>query len=115
MQLSDDAAYPSMYEVQEDLGNGRSVTVEVRTLDEIWVEIGRPKVSFVKIDVEGAEVEVIRGANGFISQCVPTLLIEANAKEQLQHLIAVLIPYGYKLLKPTGFRVHNYLFICPAS
>jgi FkbM family methyltransferase len=62
-----------------DTGRGgikQTVAVNVRPLDEIWQEAGKPKVSVIKIDVEGAETEVISGARKLIAQERPALVIE---------------------------------------
>lgn len=45
---------------------GRSLEVLTTTLDDYWAGIGCPPVALVKIDVEGAEPLVIRGASKFI-------------------------------------------------
>jgi FkbM family methyltransferase len=45
-------------------GSGERIPVHVTTLDNFF---GSKKVDFVKIDVEGMEEEVIRGASGVIS------------------------------------------------
>lgn len=66
----------------KDTGRGgakSSITVEMRTLDEIWQEAGAPAVSLVKIDVEGAEIDVLAGARALIEQCRPPLIIEWSA------------------------------------
>jgi FkbM family methyltransferase len=60
-------------------GAKRKVTVDVRTLDDIWLELGRPKVSAIKIDVEGAETEVLHGARELLDAERPALVIEWNA------------------------------------
>ncbi len=48
-------------------------------LDDCWIEMGSPRVTFVKMDVEGAEPEVLRGAHLFISNCRPVFVTEVNA------------------------------------
>ena len=39
----------------------KEVTVRARTLDSILAEVALPSVDFVSIDVEGAEIDVLRG------------------------------------------------------
>jgi FkbM family methyltransferase len=46
----------------------KSIDVEVDTLDNILSSLGVSKVDFLKIDVEGAELEVLRGARGYLSE-----------------------------------------------
>lgn len=95
-----------------DTGRGgpkRKVTVDVRTLDDIWSELGRPKVSSIKIDVEGAELEVLRGARNLLSSERPALVIEWNATNLGTYCIDPAeifplsaefgyVPYGYPTL-----------------
>ncbi|HBL10847.1 MAG TPA: hypothetical protein DD379_05475 [Cyanobacteria bacterium UBA11162] len=46
-------------------------------LDDYWEKINLP-VRFIKIDVEGAELEVLRGAENLLKQWQPILLIEVH-------------------------------------
>ncbi len=52
--------------------------VEVVSLDDIGREHGLSRVDFVKMDIEGSEVEVLRSAGGFISRYRPRMVIEAH-------------------------------------
>jgi FkbM family methyltransferase len=54
--------------------------VEMTTLDEIWRNAGRPRVSLIKCDVEGAELQVLEGAAECLRQEKPSVLIEWNGK-----------------------------------
>ena len=57
-------------------GEGRSVLVDIRPLDDIWRNVGTPKVSLIKIDVEGGEAGVIQGSRSLIERDRPALVIE---------------------------------------
>lgn len=58
-------------------GSGeRSIRVSVSTLDDEWVRLGRPDVSLIKIDVEGAEGLALDGAVQLLRAERPSLLIE---------------------------------------
>ncbi|QIF03888.1 FkbM family methyltransferase [Roseimicrobium sp. ORNL1] len=54
----------------------RTISVETSPLDDIWAEFGRPDVSLIKIDVEGAECLVLQGAEALLKQCRPTIILE---------------------------------------
>jgi FkbM family methyltransferase len=56
----------------------RQVEVEITTLDETWRELGRPKVSLIKCDVEGAEWDVLQGARECLTAERPPVLLEWN-------------------------------------
>lgn len=52
------------------------VPVEITTLDLEWEALGKPDVSAVKIDVEGAELGVLRGAEKLIEARRPNFVVE---------------------------------------
>ncbi len=55
----------------------RTVSVRVRTLDDLLAECQVSRVDLMKIDVEGAEVDVLRGAKKTLAaQPQPRLIIE---------------------------------------
>jgi FkbM family methyltransferase len=62
----------------------RKIEIKIRCLDDVWIEQGRPKVGFIKIDVEGYEVMVLRGAKEFFREQITQEsffgYIEINAK-----------------------------------
>ena len=66
----------STLERGNDLGGrtARSVSVETRRLDDM----GFRDVGFIKIDVEGHEMAVLRGAEALLRESRPALLIEAQ-------------------------------------
>ena len=61
------------------------VEVETTTLDEFFAQEGWPKVHVVKIDVEGAEVEVLEGMREIIARNPDIkLIIEFNPNTQIK-------------------------------
>ena len=57
---------------------GEVVEVELRTLDNVWVAAGCPPVSVLKIDTEGHELPVLRGAEACIASTRPAIVTEWN-------------------------------------
>ncbi len=62
------------------ISESESTRVEVSTLDVEWNHLGRPIVSAVKIDVEGAEIDVLNGAQEFLRDQRPAILLEWTDK-----------------------------------
>lgn len=77
----------------------RDETFPVTTLDDLIHE----PVAVIKIDVEGMEGHVLRGATRILSTYRPTVYAEAWKRDQLRDIIRLLRPLGYR---PTG-RVFN--------
>jgi FkbM family methyltransferase len=57
-------------------GNKQAIEVAVKTLDELWSDAGRPAVSVIKIDVEGAELDVLAGATQLLASQRPAVVVE---------------------------------------
>jgi len=77
-------------------GTRRRWTVVTVTLD--WLLDRFPAPDLVKIDVEGAEVACLQGAERLLSEVRPTLLCEVHA----QNVEAV-----GQLLRAAGYRLHD--------
>lgn len=60
------------------------IEVEVLSIDVLRHQGRLPAVGFVKIDVEGAEVDVLRGMEATLHSDRPTLLVEADAADQAE-------------------------------
>jgi FkbM family methyltransferase len=57
-------------------GHGTQIRIPSTNLDTAWIERNRPKVSLIKIDVEGAELGVLMGVQDCIRQCRPVIIAE---------------------------------------
>ena len=82
----------------------RTVQVETAPLDEIWASYDSPPVSLIKIDVEGAETEVLEGARKLLATCRPTVVLEWNPLN--------LHAYGTPLSWILEFARANRYFLC---
>jgi FkbM family methyltransferase len=56
----------------------RTVWAPVTTIDQFWQSAGRPDVSFIKLDTEGAELQGLKGAVACLTACRPHLLVECS-------------------------------------
>lgn len=66
--------------VSESSG-GQDTAIRVDSLDDV---LGNTKVDFIKMDIEGAEIKALEGAQNCIKNNVPTLAI--SAYHELNHL-----------------------------
>jgi FkbM family methyltransferase len=83
-------------------GNSRDLAVPVRTLDGVYAG----DVGFIKIDVEGHEIEVLEGARETIARCRPNFLIEVVERlspDGVRAVSAFLGQGGYE-----GFFAHRW-------
>lgn len=110
LHLADDLAYASTIAVIGEHGNDQVMTTLMRKLDEIWQQVGAPQVTVLKIDVEGGELEVLKGAEELLRVCQPVIMAEANTKENLDQLKNWLLPKGYIYKHPIQFKPWNHLF-----
>lgn len=108
--VAEDAAYGSIHAVGARIANAGVVSVDSIPLDKIWADLGSPAVSVIKIDVEGAEAEVIRGASALLERDRPVLMLEANTESDLAQLTDLLRPHGYSEQPTHGFMPWNHLF-----
>jgi FkbM family methyltransferase len=77
-------------------GQYHEVLVEVVTIDQIVSEKNIAP-TFLKVDVEGAEFNVLQGAINTIHRYKPVLMLEVNAKH---HEI-------YELVRQNGYAIYN--------
>jgi FkbM family methyltransferase len=72
--------YDGMRATDRVASDHREVEVELTTIDAEWKRLGLPRVSAIKIDVEGAELDVLKGASECLKKEKPPILLEWNAK-----------------------------------
>lgn len=80
------------------------VDVEVRTLDELCEPLDR--VDFVKIDVEGGELHVLRGGERTVERFHPTLLVEIEARHTDRYAYTPADVAGW--LTARGYRMYAW-------
>lgn len=98
--------------------------VDVLTLDGVWKKHGMPRLDFIKCDVEGAELEVIRGGREIIATHLPGWLLEVSPRASGE-VFLLLREYGYQAFVFKGKLMHtdtyrsgeflNYFFFHPGS
>jgi FkbM family methyltransferase len=79
---------------------GRSIEIQADTLDNIVSESGAKRVDFLKMDVEGAELEALEGAEHVLNN-VRKIVIETHIRNGRKTTLEV-----QQFLKSRDFRVH---------
>lgn len=87
--------------VNEGVVVERTEEVEVRTLDDVLAEAANPRLDLMSLDVEGFELQVLRGFD--LARHQPAILV---VEDHLQHLSVHrhLVQHGYRLVKRTGLN-----------
>ena len=102
-------------------------TVPMCSLDSQFLDLAS-RITFIKCDVEGHELAVVKGAARFFEQCKPAWLMEVGGNPDAEgtaphQLFDIMRRYGYeiyffdgKLLRrrPAGHWSVNYLLLQPA-
>lgn len=92
----------------------REVRVPLRTLDNY----GFAPVGFVKIDVEGHELAVLRGASRLLEIDRPAIMLEAEERHRsraLDSVVEFLAPFGYRGYYTRGGRLHPVATLATAG
>ncbi|NDC63142.1 MAG: FkbM family methyltransferase [Planctomycetia bacterium] len=87
----------------------RQVTVDVRRLDGLLDDLGISRVDLLSVDVEGWELEVMRGLDTKRIDC-PVIVLEnfnhdpsyAASMREVGYGLARTIEYNYVFTKPAG-------------
>ncbi len=94
---------PSMNKIENSLfhnetGVKEKRNVQIFKLDSLINEKGFKPPDVIKIDVEGAEYEVIKGAHNSLKQFKPKLLIEVHGYNIGKMILPELNKYGYNII-----------------
>ncbi len=77
MELEVNAFNPAASSLLEAEGTGK-IEVPLTTIDLLVAELGLSRVDFIKLDIEGAEREALKGAKGTIEQHHPLFWIDRD-------------------------------------
>ena len=79
------------------LSNKGELKVEVVALDELMLQKNFPHPNVIKIDVEGHDYLVLKGAAKLIRESRPTLFISTHGKNNRERVLQLLEDWQYEL------------------
>ncbi len=88
-------------------GSGGGLQVAMTTVDLLRQHDGAPAPSLMKIDVEGAELMVLKGAERTLRECRPVLFLATHGPEVHRDCCAFLRALGYRLSPLSGASVES--------
>ncbi len=96
-------AYPNMFDCRQQ------VAVETRSLDDLAAERGWDRIDYIKLDIEGAELEVLQGAASLLPKVAAIKLESAFFPMRVgQPLVGDILAWareqGFALLDMTGVQ-----------
>ena len=78
---------------ERSVPNSHRISVPLRTLDSICTDF--PRVACIKIDVEGGELEVLRGSKGVLTRDQPVVIFEVGRGDRSHEVFQFLRSLGY--------------------
>jgi FkbM family methyltransferase len=100
-------------------GEYRNYDVQIATTDADAITIDSLKlknVDFIKIDVEGAELEVLKGSRKTIKKNSPHILIEVHNPQYVAEIHKALLFYEMTVIpRPDGETYNLWLYCAPIS
>ena len=87
------------HSIKRNMGLGSTV-IETKKLDDLLNENNIQKLDFLKIDVEGAEVEVLEGAQHTLNQADLKITIDLHKRIDREKL--------YNILHSNNFRIYKF-------
>jgi FkbM family methyltransferase len=98
---------PAMFRWLDRLRGSTATSIPVVTLDDLFRS---KKVSFIKLDIEGMELDALRGGRELIGRCQPVISLEQNSTARLSETCDYLSGMGYRMswLETQPFNRNNF-------
>ncbi len=85
------------------------VEVEVKTLDQLMDELKISRVSFIKIDAEGAELDILKGGKSLLRENDVFLAIDAcHTSTEVYEVSRYLLRNGFRVFTSAGAYVYAF-------
>lgn len=95
----------------QNLASSRSIEVDADTLDNIVFGIGLQKIDFVKLDIEGAEVEALEGAKQMLKRTSKIVVASYHLRDGVRtsnKIAQTLIHNGFQTRVAEDNLVYGY-------
>jgi len=99
LDLGDSSMF-RLVDVRDGAKFGGTVSVRTTTLDIEAEAVGVPDA--IKLDIEGAEILALKGANRLLQSRKPKLFVEVHRSDIAADLYSMLLPLGYVLYQTNG-------------
>jgi FkbM family methyltransferase len=109
--IAADRAFSSTKQIVSYRTAGETRIVPLKRVDTIWHDAGEPRVALLKIDVEGAEVEALHGAERLVAECKPVVLVEVTPNVTEPRVREWFCTRGYRDATRPGFSPANRCFV----
>ena len=96
LYVADAAGQHSLFYDERKHKGRPALRVRITTADKLVHELHLKRVDFMKIDVEGAELDVLMGARELLREFRPVLVIEVHT-DRMPGVLRLLRAYGYSL------------------
>jgi FkbM family methyltransferase len=92
-----------------------NISVQVVSIDRMYADGVLPAPDFIKIDVEGGEIQVLKGCEKVISECRPKMIIATHGPEPHQFVTTFLREKSYdcEILNQDGIKGDTEIIATP--
>ena len=99
------------------LSSEGNLHVKTVVLDEFVFEESHPLPDFLKIDIEGGEINALNGARKLLTKARPKLLIATHGKKENSFVLELLeqYKYGYEILNPDAIKGDTEILALPMN
>ncbi|MCC5790912.1 MAG: FkbM family methyltransferase [Opitutales bacterium] len=96
--------------------NGTVVEIDVEAFDFRWKQLECPNIKLVKMDIQGAEKEALKGMSHMLNKCKPNVIIEVCGEskrfdQRISDLAFFFETMGYSKMTLLGYHTDKDLTI----
>jgi FkbM family methyltransferase len=108
--MTDDPSLCFEQDSNDDDGSYLKLQVRTDTIDNIVRENDVDKIGVLKIDVEGAELQALRGAKA-TAERTRKIVVEVHSESNVERVKSILNDFGFSTRRVTVVRTYEYPFV----